>query len=145
MKCPTLLALAFALMGAACDETPGSSMSPPDGAAAQDAMATNTAPSPDGGRVDLGLAAETGAGIDGSNVDCMPQTHPGTVTFVDEDAGTSTVDTADKVPDSIKWYQTNAGRVAVVKVVKHMLPNGAIELLLYGTCGQLLGIVLGMT
>jgi hypothetical protein len=139
------LALALTMMAGACDQqlTPAP---PGDGATAELGPAPDRTP-PDSGTSDAGSdtgSAEVGSG-DSVAAECMPATHPGTVTFIDEDTGVTTVDNADTVPDSIKWHDTKAGRVPVVKVVKHKLPSGVVELLLYGPCGQLLEVVQGTT
>jgi hypothetical protein len=127
MKFHRLIALVLVVAAAACSEDVSGAG---DGAAAD---ATGNRPGVDAAVVD-------GQG-DALAVDCMPSTHPGTVTFVDEDTGITTVDKADTVPDSIKWKETPQGRVPVVKVVKHKTTSGMTELSLYGPCGQLLEVV----
>jgi hypothetical protein len=56
----------------------------------------------------------------------------------------SAVDDAATMPDSIKWHDIPAGRVAVIKVVKRQTSAGRIELLLYGPCG-LVEVVIATT
>ncbi len=108
-----------------------------------DTKADGLTPPADVASSDAGGDAGDG-GRDGG-IDCMPTTHPGTVTFVDEEKGTTTVENAASVPDSIKWKMTTAGRVPVVKVIRSRTASGAVELRLYGPCGQLLEVVLGTT
>lgn len=47
----------------------------------------------------------------------MKPRHPGTVTFVDETAGTQTVEPASSVPETIAWAKKGGVDVPVVRVV----------------------------
>ncbi len=70
----------------------------------------------------------------------VPMTHPGTITFVDLDAGTQDTRPADQVPDSIAWGETGAGRVPVVRVESRMRGE-AREILRYDAQGGLVDTI----
>jgi hypothetical protein len=142
IKLRCLSALALVLSVAACEDQ-NAPMAPVDGAIAEVGPAVDGTLGGTGGSA--GAVGDAGVAGDVLGVECMPAVHPGTVTFVDEDTGVTKVEDAATVPDSIKWHATSTGRVPVVKVVKHKLSSGQIELLLYGPCAQLLEVVIGMT
>lgn len=49
------------------------------------------------------------------------QTHPGQITFVDEDTGESKVQAATSVPDSVAFVpDANGARAAVVRITSHL-------------------------
>jgi len=123
LRCLSVLALVLSV--AACHDA-AVEMLPADGAAVETGPAVELAPP---------VTRDAGAAVDIGEAECMPSVHPGTVTFVDEDTGVTTVDDAATVPDSIKWHDTAAGRVPVIKVVKRQMAPGRIELTLYGPCG----------
>ena len=103
----------------------------------------------------LALAMGGGCGGDGGDptstmraadaaADCMPTKHPGKVEVVNQDSGTTeiVVVTADNEADW--WRMTPGGRVPVVKSVYHSLDKSHAEITLYGPCGQVLEVILGM-
>lgn len=63
--------------------------------------------------------------------------HPGTVVFVDLDAGTSREESAASLPDTIAWVQVGAERVAVTRVESRKRGESR-EILKYGADGALL-------
>lgn len=68
-----------------------------------------------------------------------PAPHPGHVTFVDRDAGTSEDRPVADVPASVAWYAGPDGPVAVVRVEKSAA-SGRLEVARYGQDGALLDV-----
>lgn len=63
--------------------------------------------------------------------------HPGKITFVNADTGTSNVLDASAVPEQIRWADTPKGRVPVVRVVASTSGDKR-TIQEYGTDGQIL-------
>lgn len=63
--------------------------------------------------------------------------HPGTVVFVDLDAGTSREEAASSLPETIAWVQVGDQRVAVTRVESRKRGESR-EILKYGADGALL-------
>jgi hypothetical protein len=75
-------------------------------------------------------------------VDCMPATHPGTVTVVNEVTGQTTTKTLTSAEEPAYWANGDAGRVPVVKSVFRQADGGPAEIFLYGPCDQLLEVII---
>jgi len=63
--------------------------------------------------------------------------HPGTVVFVDLDAGTSREESAASLPETIAWVQVGDQRVAVTRVESRKRGESR-EIMKYGADGALL-------
>ncbi len=70
-----------------------------------------------------------------------PAEHPGTITFVDLDAGTTREESAAAVPETIAWVVVAGARVPVTRV-ESRARGGAREILKYGADGALLEVTL---
>lgn len=65
--------------------------------------------------------------------------HPGQITFLDRDTGTSEQKSAKDVPESVAWYTGEEGRVPVLRVEK-TAASGRTEVFRYGPDGALLDV-----
>lgn len=63
--------------------------------------------------------------------------HPGTVVFVDLDAGTSREESAASLPETIAWVQVGGQKVAVTRVESRKRGESR-EIMKYGADGALL-------
>ncbi len=66
-----------------------------------------------------------------------PGEHPGTITFVDLDAGTSEARPASEVPEGIAWVTREGVRIPVVRIESTAV-GGRREIHRYGPDGALL-------
>jgi hypothetical protein len=147
MKRSAIVLLALTLHGAACSHEPSDMLGPAGPAAPMPvAMPPATPPPPPAMPPEPPAMppepAATPPGTPPTTADCMPSTHPGTITRVDEETGTVTVLTLDMVPMSLWWRNTPGGRVPVIRMVRSKLSSGQIEIKLYGPCDRLLETVL---
>ena len=74
----------------------------------------------------------------------MKPEHPGTIVFVDGNAGTEETRDATAVPEGIRFARTDGGWVPVVRVVKDR-SGDRVEIKSYDAEGRLVSTTIGHT